>query len=256
MLEWLLAMGVDEIVGEAACNRFEMVPPVAVKTNAVAVRKLASKTLPAAAPAVAPPSLKGDGPAVDVAGLQSVNELALAFAAFEGCALRKSAMNFCFVGGNPAAPILILGDRPRTSEDKEGRVFAGKNVALLEAMLKAIGLSISKDVLLANFVPWRPPGNRPVTEIEAKACLPFVMQLLAIVKPVAALMLGGLPGQWLAGGDQSIAKQRGKWMEIAGVPVISTFHPDDLIRTQSLKKLAWGDLKMFRDKVTERQGSA
>ena len=59
MLEWLLAMGVDEIVGEAACNRFEMVPPVVVKTNAVAVRKLASKTLACSRPCRGPPLLEG-----------------------------------------------------------------------------------------------------------------------------------------------------------------------------------------------------
>jgi uracil-DNA glycosylase len=256
MLDWLIAMGADETVGEAACNRFEMVPPVAAKKSAAAPRSIPS--LEHAKPN--PPSAQtGEewGGLVPQSAVESkdVAELTAAFAAFEGCALKKSAMNFCFIGGNLAARILVLGDRPRTSEDKEGLSFAGKNAALLEAMLRAIGLSISEDVMLANFVPWRPPGNRPVTETEAKACIPFLERLLQIVQPVAVLMLGGLPGQWLAGGDQSIAKQRGKWMEIAGMPVIATFHPDDLMRTQTLKKLAWGDLKMFRDKLSERLGA-
>ncbi len=260
MLDWLIAMGADEVMGDAACNRFEMAPLAAEKRERPSPSVVASPRHPP--PPRAGEERFGSAPHAgeektgqageESANADSVAELAAAFAAFEGCALRKSAMNFCFLGGNPAARVLVLGDRPRTSEDKEGLVFAGKNAALLEAMLQAIGLSISEDVMLANFAPWRPPGNRPVTEAEAKACLPFVARLLEIVKPAAVLMLGGLPGQWLAGGDQSIAKQRGKWMDIAGVPMISTFHPDDLMRTQTLKKLAWGDLKMFRDKLNER----
>ncbi len=248
MLDWLIAMGADEIVGETACNRFEMVPPVAEKKVAIAAFSTRPPPSAVAAPRHPPPPQVGEETSNDVSAA-SVTELAAAFAAFEGCALRKAAMNFCFVQGNLEARVLVMGDRPRTSEDKEGQVFAGKNAALLEAMLHAIGLSMSVDVMLTNFVPWRPPGNRPVTDIEAKACLPFGVRLVEIVRPAAVLLLGGLPGQWLAGGDQSIAKQRGKWMEIAGVPAIATFHPDDLMRTQTLKKLAWGDLKLFRDKL-------
>jgi uracil-DNA glycosylase len=254
MLDWLLAMGADEIVGETACNRFEMVPASAeVRKNASVERPTPSvltgfQSVPGHPP---PPQAKAEHVDAD-----SVAELASAFAGFEGCGLRKAAMNFCFVQGNLESRVLVMGDRPRTTEDKEGQVFAGKNAALLEAMLKAIGLSISDEVMLANFIPWRPPGNRPVTDIEAKACLPFAARLVEIVKPAAILLLGGLPGQWLAGGDQSIAKQRGKWMDIAGVPAIATFHPDDLMRTQTLKKLAWGDLKLFRNTLDEQQGAS
>ncbi len=249
MLDWLIAMGADEIIGETACNRFEMVPPPVEARKSVSVERSSASAV--AAPRQSPAPQSGE----EKIDAESMAELVTAFAAFEGCALRKAAMNFCFVQGNLGSRIVVMGDRPRTFEDKEGQVFAGKNAALLEAMLKAIGLSIADDVMLANFIPWRPPGNRPVTDIEAKACLPFVMRLVEIVKPAAILLLGGLPGQWLAGGEQSIAKQRGKWMDVAGVPVIATFHPDDLIRTQTLKKLAWGDLKLFRDKLNELQGA-
>jgi uracil-DNA glycosylase len=252
MLDWLLAMGADEIVGETACNRFETVPPVVEARKSVAVERPSPSALAFVQPGPKHQPQAGEE-RVEAA---SVNELAAAFAGFEGCGLRKAAMNFCFVQGNLESRVLVMGDRPRTTEDKEGQVFAGKNAALLEAMLKAIGLSTSEDVMLANFIPWRPPGNRPVTDIEAKACLPFIVRLVEIVKPAAILVLGGLPGQWLAGGDQSIAKQRGRWMETAGVPVIATFHPDDLMRTQTLKKLAWGDLKLFRDKLNELQGAS
>ncbi len=253
MLDWLIAMGADEIVGEMPCNRLEMVPPVVEARKIVSVERTtpAPSSSAFATPKHPTPPQAGE----ERIDATSIAALAAAFAGFEGCGLRKAAMNFCFVQGNLESRVLVMGDRPRTFEDKEGQVFAGKNAALLEAMLKAIGLSISEDVLLANFIPWRPPGNRPVTDIEAKACLPFAVRLVEIAKPAAILLLGGLPGQWLAGGDQSIAKQRGKWMEISGVPVIATFHPDDLMRTQTLKKLAWSDLKLFRDKLNELQGA-
>ncbi len=248
MLDWLIAMDADEIVSEVASNRFEMVSPVEMRQPVRADRTVPSTVAPAVASGRhVPLSVATEDHVVS----SSISQLAAAFAAFEGCGLRKSAMNFCFLGGNPQARILVLSDRPRTSEDKEGLVVAGKNAALLEAMLKAIGLSMANDVMLANFVPWRPPGNRPVTDLEAKPCVPFAQNLISLVRPHALLMLGGLPGQWLASMDQSIAKQRGKWAEVDGVPVISTFHPDDLLRTQTLKKLAWNDLKLFRAKLEE-----
>ena len=182
----------------------------------------------------------------------TLDELAQAFNAFTGCSLRKAATHTCFLGGNLTSRILVYGDKARTDEDKEGRVFAARNAVLLDNMLKAIGLT-ADDVMLANFIPWRPPGNRAVTEVEARQCLPFAIRLLELARPRAILAFGGLAGQWLAGGEHSILKQRGKWLSIAAgsatIPMIATFHPDDLIKTPMMKRLAWADLLMFHDLI-------
>jgi hypothetical protein len=62
-------------------------------------------------------------------------------------------------------------------------VIAGKTRVLLENMLAAIGLNLGdqpapRNVLLLNFVPWRPPGNRQPLDTEIAACLPFAARAM------------------------------------------------------------------------------
>jgi DNA polymerase len=242
-LDWLIAMGADEIIGETPCNRLDT---AAEKPKPVAPAVVVQPIKPAPT-AVVP---VGKDAAARAAACDSIDVLAAAVAGFSACGLRKSATSCCFVGGNLAAPILILADRPRNEEDKSGQAMAGKNAVLLDNMLKAIRLTVG-DVMLANFIPWRPPGNRSPSDFEIRQCAPFAARLIALAKPRVILSLGGLPGHVLGGGLQSIARQRGNWLEACGVAMMPTFHPEDLLKTPSLKQLAWRDLLMFRAKLDE-----
>ena len=122
-------------------------------------------------------------------------------------------------------------------------------------MLAAIGLSgftprdTVEAVAFASFIPWRPPGNRSLTELEAKMCVPLTLRLLQIMAPKLILCLGSMPGQWLAGGEEAIFKSRGKWLEIAGIPTLTTFHPETLLNASSSKRLAWHDLQALRQRL-------
>jgi uracil-DNA glycosylase len=243
-LDWLIAMGADEIVAETPCNRLDTAVVEVAKT-AVAAPLLQPDR---AAPLVAVPG--GDDATLVAAACDTVETLAAAVAGYAACGLRKSASNCCFLGGDVSSRILVMCDRPRTEEDKAGLAIAGKNAVLLEAMLKAIGLSMS-EVMAANFIPWRPPGNRSPSDVEIRQCAPFAARLIALAKPRAILALGGLPGQVLGSGLQSIARQRGTWLAVDGVAMMPTFHPDDLMKTAALKRLAWRDLLMFRAKLDE-----
>ncbi len=243
-LDWLIAMGADEIIAETPCNRLDTAVVEAAKPSALAPLLQPVR----AAPQVAVPA--GDDATLVAAACDTIETLASAVAGYAACALRKSASNCCFVGGNVASRIIVMCDRPRTDEDKAGLAIAGKNAVLLEAMLKAIGIAMT-DVMVANFIPWRPPGNRPPNDVEIRQCAPFAARLIELARPRAVLALGGLPGQVLGGGLQSIARQRGTWLDVAGVALMPTFHPDDLMKTASLKKLAWRDLLLFRAKLDE-----
>jgi uracil-DNA glycosylase len=259
MLDWLIAMGADEIISETPVRRLDTQKAAADAPAPAA--KVAAAVPERPKQVVQPAQSGGSSDASEVAkAALTLDALEAAFNAFDGCALRKSATHTCFVGGNLQSPILVLADKPRTEEDKDGRVFAGKNELLIENMLKAIRLSATGEsgrtqVMLANLIPWRPPGNRSATDIEVKSCLPFAMRAIELARPKVILALGGLPGNALASGDPSIARQRGKWMALtigrSAIPMLSTFHPDDLIKTQTLKRLAWRDLLMLREKLDE-----
>jgi uracil-DNA glycosylase len=244
-LTWLIEMGADEIVAETAIDRF-------------AASALVEKPKPLPAAITAPerqPTLPGQSAAdatAQAATCTSLESLKQALNYFEANPLRKSATQLSFIEGNQQASVLVMGDRPRNEEDKSGQVFAGKARELLQRMLVAIDLNID-DVMLMNFIPWRPPGNRAPLDNEIAMCLPFAMRAIELVQPEMILSFGGLAGQHLAGGDASLIRQRGKWLSVGDVPLLSTIHPDELLKFPAQKKLAWRDLLAFRMKLDEIQ---
>jgi uracil-DNA glycosylase len=251
VLQWLIAMGADEVIAESPINRFLDAPPENAALVAAAPVQAAPVLLRPALQTSVTTSLPGGENAAEVAAAcRSLAELAQAVDGFAACGLRRTASHTCFLGGNLNAHVLVMGDRARDDEDREGKIFAGKNEALLTNMLKAIGLSI-ENVLLANFIPWRPPGNRMANDIEIRQCLPFAQRVLELSKPKIILSLGGLAGQYLCNGESSVARQRGKWQEASGTAFMATFHPAELLESPARKKLAWRDLQMLRSRMIE-----
>lgn len=239
-LAWLMEMGADEILSEAAVDRFAA-SLVVEKPKPVAAPPTRAATLPdqSAADAMA-----------QAAACGTIDALTQAQNYFDANPLRKSATQLSFIEGNLQSSILIVGDRPRNEEDKSGQVFAGKSRVLLNAMLAAIDLKID-DVALMNFIPWRPPGNRAPSENEIAMCLPFASRAIELIRPKMILSFGAIAGQYLASGDASVLRQRGKWLAVNGIPVMTTFHPDELLKLPAQKKLAWRDLLAFKMKWDE-----
>jgi DNA polymerase len=183
----------------------------------------------------------------------SLDELSAAVAAFGGCNLRNSARNTVFMTGNPQARIAIAGGMPSADDDRDGRPFSGPAGTMLAKMLAGIGIGMD-EVLLFNIIPWRPPGNRAPTPHELDICRPFGMRLVELLKPRAVLALGNFSAKFFSGSNETIHGLRGRWMEIAAgdvqVPVMATFHPQDLTAAPLCKRFAWQDLLALRDILT------
>ncbi|MBG1233106.1 uracil-DNA glycosylase [Aestuariivirga litoralis] len=239
-LGWLIASGADEIVLDAAVDRFA--------DSAKAEKpRLAPVVLqpPPQRPIAAPSAITA---ATSPEACATLADIAQALNFFETHPLRKNAMNLSFFEGPERAEILIVSDRPRSEEDKSGLVFAGKARILLANMLTAIGLKLD-DVALLNLVPWRPAGNAAPKDPEITAVLPFVRRAVDLIQPRLILGFSALPGQYLAAGDPSIQRQRGKWLNAGGPAFLSTLHPDELLKHPLQKKHAWRDLLTFREKL-------
>ncbi len=253
LLVWLVESGADEIMLEQPVDRFAEPPPAVAAPAKIQVRSL---SIPQPV-GLKPPSTAPSQEAVELANACSnLAELAEKFRAFEVPGLSASAQQFCFFDVQAGARVLVLGDRPRTEEEQQGGVFAGKTALLLENMMKAIGLSMpgqawSETVSLANLVPWRPPGNRNPIDIEIALCVPFMLRAIELLQPQFILCLGALPGKFLADAGDSVAQQRGKWHAIKGVPTLATFHPFELLNYPERKKLAWRDLQMFQERIAK-----
>lgn len=122
-LRWLVEAGADEALLETPLDRFSALPPppsIAAPTPAraapVAVAKPAAPILAAPQPA----AMAEQAARTAAAAAQTLPELKAALAAFEGCSLKATATNLVFADGNPAAPILLVGEASATSRDVVG----------------------------------------------------------------------------------------------------------------------------------------
>jgi len=236
--------GVDACYEEAAVDRTYVEPP-ALK----AVNKATASVVVAID--------SGDAVAEArrlAAGADTLEALAEAVAAFEGCALRgMGARQAVFGRGDPSAPILIIGEGPGADEDAQGQPFVGKAGKLLDRMLAAAGLT--GKVFITNTVFWRPPGNRTPTPQEQAICAPFVERTFAILKPRAVLLLGAAAAKSVLQTDEGIMRMRGQWREWrlaegdVSAPALPTLHPAFLLRQPQAKRQAWADFLSLADRL-------
>jgi uracil-DNA glycosylase family 4 len=164
------------------------------------------------------------------------------------CSLHTSRTQGVFGVGNREAQWLVVGEAPGAEEDRRGEPFVGRAGHLLDAMLRAIGLSRANNVYIANVLKSRPPGNRDPKPEEVAACLPFLMRQIELLKPRVMLAVGRIAAQNLLATDAPLGRLRGKVHHFGDLntPLIVTYHPAYLLRTPSDKRKAWEDLKFAR----------
>jgi uracil-DNA glycosylase family 4 len=240
-IESLLAFWRD--AGVDAC--FEDAPQDRTIVVAPALKAVAKATA-----SVAPVADTGDAVAEArrlAAGADTLEALAEAVAAFQGCPLRgMGARQAVFGRGDPQAPVLVIGEGPGADEDAAGQPFVGRAGKLLDKMLAAAGLS--DQAFITNTVFWRPPGNRTPTPDEQAVCAPFVERAFAILKPQAVLLLGAAAARSVLRTEEGILRLRGQWREWrlaegdVSAPVLATLHPAFLLRQPQAKRQAWADM--------------
>ena len=130
----------------------------------------------------------------------------------KNCSLKNKAINMVFSDGNPKSKIMLIGEAPGATEDKEGLPFVGRAGALLDKMLSAIDLD-RKKVYISNIINYRPPDNRRPTDEEIKRYLPFITKHIEIINPSILVLLGSTAMNALIGYKEVISKVRGKWIE-------------------------------------------
>ena len=261
LLRWYIEMGVDEAIGAEPVNRFAPAPAIPTPILAPTPRPSAASATAAAPPKALTESLAEAARSARqlAAGAKTVEALAAVIAGFDGCGLKRTATNTVFADGNPAAPVMIIGEGPGADEDRIGRPFVGRAGQLLDRMLAAIGLD-RQSAHITNVVYWRPPGNRTPTTAEIASCLPFVLRHIALVHPKILVLAGGTAAAALLPEGHGITRLRGRWFDLAipglaePVPTLPMFHPSFLLRTPERKREAWRDLLALRVRLDELLG--
>ena len=164
------------------------------------------------------------------------------------CALHQTRTQGVLGVGNPQAQWMVIGEAPGAEEDRRGEPFVGRAGQLLDAMLRAIGLSRATNVYIANILKSRPPGNRDPKPEEVSACLPFLHRQIELVRPRVLLAVGRIAAQTLLRSDAPLARLRGRVHRFGehNVPLVVTYHPAYLLRTPADKRKAWEDLQFAR----------
>jgi DNA polymerase len=177
------------------------------------------------------------------------------------CDLKKTATNFVKFQGSKNADLLFIDGTPDTEEDKVGRFFVSEKGVLFDKMLNAINLR-KDDIFIVNAIPWRPPGNRYPTEEEIKICRPFIFNLIRLLKPKIIVCLGEISTNQILDLNQSVIKTRGKWHSLKSNSinnfdeeynpyVLPTLNISYLLTRPDMKRQAWEDMKLLRDKIRE-----
>jgi uracil-DNA glycosylase family 4 len=161
------------------------------------------------------------------------------------CALHRKRRNIVFGEGNPRAAVMFIGEGPGADEDRQGRPFVGRAGQLLTKMIQAMTLD-RNEVYIANIVKCRPPGNRDPKPEEITSCFPFLEAQISTIEPQVIVALGRIAAHVLLDTNESLKNLRGRFHDRKGIPVLPTFHPSFLLRSEEDRKwkgLAWLDLK-------------
>lgn len=151
-----------------------------------------------------------------------------------------------FSDGNPQSQLVIVGEAPGATEDREGKPFVGDAGQLLDSILQACKWT-REDVYIINTVLCRPPDNRVPTDDERRNCRKFLDGQIEAVKPKYLLLLGSTASQTILG--DKVTSLRGRWHEYKCIPTIVTYHPAYLLRNPDDKRLVGQDLRMLLTKM-------
>ncbi len=274
LLRYQIEAGADEALLDAPVDRYAAAAQKAAQRSAreaaapppAAARDMAMAPAPAAAPARIEPAaaLRSTDATVRGAealaeGAATLAELKAAVEDFDGCALKKTAMNTVFADGDPSGGVMFLGEAPGADEDRQGLPFVGPSGQLLDRMIEWIGLSRANNAYISNIIFWRPPGNREPSTAEVAVCRPFVERHIELAAPRVLVFLGGPSAKTMLQKSEGITRLRGRWfdyrtagMQARGEPPIAampTFHPAYLLRSPQHKREAWRDLLAIKARL-------
>ena len=167
------------------------------------------------------------------------------------CALADGRHNVVVGVGSRDAEVLFVGEGPGENEDLQGEPFVGRAGKLLDDMLELIDLDRKKNVYIANIVKCRPPHNRDPLNTEQDACIGYLRNQVALIRPKIIVCLGRIAAMRLIREDYRITREHGQWVEKAGVAMTALYHPAAILRDPGKRPETFDDLKSLQAKIRQ-----
>ncbi|HEV8447475.1 MAG TPA: UdgX family uracil-DNA binding protein [Gemmatimonadaceae bacterium] len=172
-----------------------------------------------------------------------------------GCTLYANATQAVFGEGPKTAKLVVIGEQPGDAEDRAGHPFVGPSGRLLDRAFESAGIDRS-EIYVTNAVKhfkWA-KDRRTVRRLhktpsagEVRACRPWMLAELTLIRPQAILCLGATAAKAVFGPAFSVMKHRGKPLESELAPVaFATVHPSAVLRAPENER-AGAERKFFAD---------
>lgn len=166
------------------------------------------------------------------------------------CGLCERRTNVVFGVGFRDADVMFVGEGPGEQEDLQGEPFVGPAGKLLDDMMAIIDLD-RQNSYIANIVKCRPPMNRDPLETEQDACIGYLRNQVALIKPKIIVCLGRVAAKRLIDPEYRITRQHGTWVQKGGVWMTAIYHPSALLRDVAKRPETFDDLMSIRAKIQE-----
>ncbi len=254
---WYESMGVDDAVSDLPRDHFaeKLLPPPVEAVFEPPLRSAPAQMIaPMPEPRARPQAMSAASLNPDVAlaqakslaqAAQSLDELRAALENYDGCSVKRAAIQLVFGSGITQPDVMVIGETPDGGDDKSGTPFSGLRGIFLNRMLGAIGME--KRAYSAHLVPWRPAGNAMPTPHDIEACLPFMHRHIALVQPKLLICLGWTAGKLDIGrgraeaGTDLIYAHGGQHIRVIVLPELT-----ELMRSGARKKKAWDVLRELK----------
>ena len=158
------------------------------------------------------------------------------------CDERKSVV---FGQGNQHADVMFIGDKPERADDSRGVAYWGDSGKLLTQMIQSIGMNRDA-VYITNIIKCRPPGDREPQGDEITTCLPILDKQIEILKPKLIVSLGQKSLETLVSRNFNLKQVRGKYFKYKEIPLLATYHPNDIAKQRKLISDVWVDFRRIR----------
>ena len=158
------------------------------------------------------------------------------------CPLAETRHHVVFGEGARDAEVMLIGEGPGEQEDRTGRPFVGRAGKLLDDMLAMIDLNRER-VFIGNMVKCRPPENRDPLNLEQEACISYLRNQVALIKPKIIVCLGRIAAIKLIREDFKITREHGQ--------MTALYHPSALLRDPRKRPESFEDLKALQAKIRE-----
>ena len=170
------------------------------------------------------------------------------------CELHRSRTEAVPGEGPTHAEIMLIGEGPGASEDKQGRPFVGASGKFLNQLLEQAGVTRT-DVFITNVVKCRPPGTRDPLADEIEICTSnYLQHQIDIINPSIIVTLGRHSmGLFFKGAK--ITQIHGQMRQVGDRFVIPMFHPAAALHQLSLKETIIADFARLPELLKEARAA-